>query len=186
MEMPAKLFLDLNSLRTIKVTAHYAKLMNLSVASFKSASWRSFYNTTEKHLRCLHSLGQDDNQMQVLSMMQSKIPPSVLVKLAEMKPEGEEWTEENFQRLLKRHINAQEAADLQTKLFQKPDESLRPPISNKLYPYDTKTKHSTSECLLSNEHQKPRLEETASYTMMSNIGVMNAIDTLTSNPAKNN
>ena len=70
MEMPAKLFLDLNSLRTIKVTAHYAKLMNLPVATFKSASWRSLYDTTEKHLRCLHSLGQDDNQMQVLSMMQ--------------------------------------------------------------------------------------------------------------------
>ena len=52
-------------------------------------------------------------------MMQSKLPRSVLVTLAEMKPEGEEWTVENFQRLLKRHINAQEAGDLQKKLFQK-------------------------------------------------------------------
>ena len=50
-------------------------------------------------------------------------------------------------------MNAQEAVDLQTKLFQKPDESLRPPISSKLYPYDTNMKHSTAENLLSNEHQ---------------------------------
>ena len=107
-------------------------------------------------MRLLRSLGQDDNQMQVLSMMQSKLPLSVLMKLEEMKPEGEEWTVEKFRRLLKRHISAQEAGDLQAKLFQKPDESLRPLISNKLYPYDTNTKHSTEESLLSNEHQKPR------------------------------
>ena len=58
------------------------------------------------------------------------------MKLEEMKPEGEEWTVKNFRRLLKKHIIAQEAGDLQTKLFQKPDKSLRPPISNKLYPYE--------------------------------------------------
>ena len=138
------------------VNAHYAKLINIPVATFKSTSLRSFYDTTEKHLRCLHSLGQDDNQMQVLSMMQSKLPRSVLVKLEEMKPGGEEWTVEKFRRLLKRHISAQEAGDLHAKLFQKPDESLRPPISSKLYPYNTNTKHSTEERLLSNEHQKPR------------------------------
>ena len=96
------------------VNAHYAKLINLPVATFKSASLRLFFNMTEKHLRCLHSLGQNDNEMQVLSVMQSKLPQNVLVKLEEMKPEGEEWTVENFQGLLKRHINAQEAGDLQS------------------------------------------------------------------------
>ena len=67
----------------------------------------------------MRSLGQDDNQMQVLSMMQSKLPRSVLVKLEEMKPKGEEWTVEKFRRLLKRHINAQEAGDLQQNCFKK-------------------------------------------------------------------
>ena len=131
--------------KQVMVNAHYAKLINLLVAAFNSASLRSFYDTIEKHLRCVRSLGQDDNQMQVLSMVQSK--------LEEMKPEGEEWTVKNFWRLLRRHMNAQEAADLQAKLFQKPDESLRPPISSKLYPYDTNMKYSTAESLLSNEHQ---------------------------------
>ena len=148
------------------------------MAKFKSASLRSFYDKNEKHLRCVRSLGQDDNQMQVLSMMQSKLPRSVLVKLEEMKPEGEEWAVENFRRLLKRDINAQKAADLQAKLFQKPDDSLRPPISNKLYPYNTNTKHSTEESKLSKETKNLDLERSASFAMMSN-----AVDTLTFNPA---
>ena len=148
------------------------------MAKFKSASLRSFYDKNEKHLRCVRSLGQDDNQMQVLSVMQSKLPRSVLVKLEEMKPEGEEWAVENFRRLLKRHINAQKAADLQAKLFQKPDDSLRPPISNKLYPYNTNTKHSTEESKLSKETKNLDLEKSASFAMMSN-----AVDTLTFNPA---
>ena len=101
--------------KQVMVNAHYAKLINLPVGTFKSALLRSFYDTTEKHLRCLHSLGQEDNQMQVLSMMQSKLPRSVLMKLEEMKPEGEEWTVEKFRRLLKRHISAQDAGDLQAK-----------------------------------------------------------------------
>ena len=77
-------------------THHICKLINLTVATLKSASLRSFFDTTEKHLRCLCSLEEDDNQMQVLLMMKSKLPRSVLVKLEEMKPEGEEWTVENF------------------------------------------------------------------------------------------
>ena len=60
--------------KQVMVNAHHAKLINLPVATFKKASLRSFYDMTEKHLRCLCSLGQDDNQMQVLSMMQSKLP----------------------------------------------------------------------------------------------------------------
>ena len=74
--------------KQVMVNAHYAKLINLLVAAFNSASLRSFYDTIEKHLRYVRSLGQDDNQMQVLSMVQSK--------LEEMKPEGEEWTVKNF------------------------------------------------------------------------------------------
>ena len=55
--------------------------------------------------------------MQVISVIQSKLPRSVLVKLEEMK---RRWRvdSETFQRLLKRHISAQEAGDLQTNLFQ--------------------------------------------------------------------
>ena len=47
--------------KQIMVNARYAKLTNLPVTTFKSASLRSFYNMTKKHLRCLRSLGQDDH-----------------------------------------------------------------------------------------------------------------------------
>ena len=168
------------------VNAHYAKLINLPVATFKSASLRSFCNTTEKHLRCLRSLGQDDNQLQVLSMMQLKFPRSLLLKLEEMKPEGEERTVENVRMLLKRHINAQEAGDLQVMLFQKPDDSSRPPISNKLtHTIQTWSIPQEKAYYLTNTKNLD-LEKIASFAMMSNIGVMNAVDTLTSNSAENN
>ena len=38
--------------KQVMVNAHYVKLKNLSVATFKSASLRSFYDSTEKHLQC--------------------------------------------------------------------------------------------------------------------------------------
>ena len=82
--------------KQVMVNAHHAKLIDLPVATFKLAWLRSFYITTEKHLRCLCFLGKHDNQMQVVSMIQSKLPRSVLVKLEEMKPEEEEWTVKNF------------------------------------------------------------------------------------------
>ena len=97
--------------------------------------------------------------------MQSKLPWSVLTKLEEIRPEVEELTVENlnFQRLLKKHIHSQKAGDLQTKLFKKHDESSRPPILNKLYPYSTNTKYCTGESLLSNERQKPRFGRNCTF-----------------------
>ena len=38
------------------IDAHCAKIMNVPVATYKSTSLRSFYDITEKHLRCLRSL----------------------------------------------------------------------------------------------------------------------------------
>ena len=76
--------------KQIMIDAHYAKMMNLPLANHRSYSLRVFYDTTEKHLRCLKSLGEDDNQKQLLTMMKSKIPRSILFDLEKMKPEGEE------------------------------------------------------------------------------------------------
>lgn len=45
--------------------------------------------------------------------MQSKLPRGVLVDLEKMKPEDEERTVINFQKLLNRHINALEAGGIQ-------------------------------------------------------------------------
>ena len=95
-------------------------MINLPVATYKSTSLRSFCDITEKHLRCLRLLRQDDNQMQILPMLKSKLPRNALLELEKMKPENEEWTVK-----LLRHIN------IQMKLFHKPDESLKPPYTSR-------------------------------------------------------
>ena len=77
--------------------AHYAKLMNLPMATYKVTSLRTFHDTTEKQMRFLQSLGEDDNQMQVLPMLKSKLPHSVVTDLGKMKVENEEWTVETLE-----------------------------------------------------------------------------------------
>ena len=47
----------------------------------------SFYNIVEKHL-CIY-VGEDVNEMQILSMLKSKLPSNVLFKLEKMKSENE-------------------------------------------------------------------------------------------------
>ena len=50
--------------KQIMIKAHFAKLMNLSMATFKTTSLKKFYDTMEKYLRCLQLLGGDDNNTQ--------------------------------------------------------------------------------------------------------------------------
>ena len=65
--------------KEIMIKAHFAKLMNLPMAKYKTTSFRTFYDTMEKHLRCLQSLGEDDNNTQILTVLQPKLPRSVLL-----------------------------------------------------------------------------------------------------------
>ena len=50
------------------IDAYYAKTMNLPMTIYTRTSLRTFYDTTKKHLRCLQSLGEDDNQMQTFNV----------------------------------------------------------------------------------------------------------------------
>ena len=47
--------------KQIMIKAHFAKLMNLPMATYKTTSLRTFYDTIKRHLRCLQSLGEDDS-----------------------------------------------------------------------------------------------------------------------------
>ena len=87
-------------------------------------------------------------------MLRSKLPRSVLVELERMKNENESWTVEKFRKLLKRHINIQEAGDIQVKLFLKSEDQLRSPHTNKINVNESsysQRSFGTSENLLSNE-----------------------------------
>ena len=63
----------------------------------------------EKHLRCLQSLGEDDNNTQILAVLQSKLPRSVLLQLERIKERTDEWIVEKFGELLCHHISTLEA-----------------------------------------------------------------------------
>ena len=103
--------------KQIMIKAHFVKLMNLPMATYKTTSLRTFYDTMEKHLRCLQSLGEDDNNTQILIVLQSKLPHSVLLQLQRIKERTDEWTVKKFREVLHHHISTLEACDLQTKLF---------------------------------------------------------------------
>ena len=59
----------------------------------------------------------------------SKVLRNVLLELEKIKPENEELTVKTFRKLPKRHIEAQEACDIEMKLFRKLDESPKPPYT---------------------------------------------------------
>ena len=139
------------------IDAHYAKMMNMPMATYKAVSLRLFYDSTEKHLRCLRSLGEDDDQSHILMMLKSKLPRSVLSKMEEMKPIDEEWTVKKFRKSLQRYITGQEACDLQMKLFHGHDESLKSPGTNRSsHNSSTNKQNYTGEMLLSNENVKTK------------------------------
>lgn len=95
------------------IDLQYAHVNNIQMVSYKTSSLRAFYHYTEKHLRVLQSLGERNNQNNVLTMIKSKRPRSVLLRLEEQKKENEEWTVKRFQKRLLCYINAQKAADYQ-------------------------------------------------------------------------
>ena len=136
------------------IDAHYAKMMNIPMATYRASSLRSFYNVTEKHLRCLKTFGENENQRQILTMLTSKLPRSVLLELEKMKPEGEEWTVRNFRKLLHRHINSQEACDLKMKLFHRNDDSPRQQTNTNRSP--NMSYSSAGESLFFNENMKTK------------------------------
>ena len=126
------------------------------MATYKATSLRTFYDTTEKHLRCLQTLGENDNQTQVLSILRSKLPRSVLMKLEELKPVDESWTLKNFRKLLNEHISRLEACDLQMELYHKQDESSKYGTNRSSPNSFTANNNYTGETLLSNEKIKTK------------------------------
>ena len=67
------------------VDTHYTKLMEMPPASNKTTSLRAMYDAIEQHLRSLHSLGEDINQRQIVSLIRSKLPKVVTVHLEQRK-----------------------------------------------------------------------------------------------------
>ena len=152
-EIPVDMLKEHYWKKHIMIDVHYAKMMNLPVATYKSTSLRSFM--------LLRSLGENDNQMQILSMWKPKLPRNTLLELEKMKTENEEWTVKTFRELQKRHIKAQEACDIWMKLFhKKPEESPKPLYTSRLPPPPAASStNSTRESLLSNNGFQSRFKK---------------------------
>ena len=122
------------------------------MASYKTASPREFYDCTEKGLCALQSLGESNNQNNVLTMMKSKLPRSVLQRLEEQWEENEEWTMESFRKRFLRYINVQEAADYQVRLLHRPKDFTRHLLKEQGQGYTT----ISIEALVADESRKQR------------------------------
>ena len=84
--------------------------MDMAPASNETTSLRAMYDAIKQLLRSLHSLGEDVNQRQIMSLIGSKLPKVVIVRL-----EQQTGTEnvEMLRNSLNGYITAQEIGENQ-------------------------------------------------------------------------
>ena len=87
--------------------------MEMLPASNKTTSLCAMYHVVEHHLRSLHSLGEDINQRYILSLIRSKLPKVVTVRLEQQEGTERRWTVEMLQNNLKGSISVQEIGENQ-------------------------------------------------------------------------
>ena len=85
----------------------------MSPASNKTTSLCAMYDAIEQYLRSLHSLGEDINQRRIVSLIRSKLPKTVTVRLEQQKETENEQTVEMLRNSLKGYIAAQETGENQ-------------------------------------------------------------------------
>ena len=108
------------------------------------------YDAIEQHLRLLHSLGEDVSQRQIISLILSKLPKVVTVRLEQQKGTERDWTLEMLQDNLKGYITAQEIRENQFLTNSEGDEN------PKAHEHKFKKPFGTTSSLMSTErYQKP-------------------------------
>ena len=95
------------------ISGHYTKLMDLPSYINQTTSLRSTFDELEKHLRCLTALGEDTNHWHFVSLIMSKLPREVIIKLEEMKKPAELWSVQLLRKNLQAHLTARENAERQ-------------------------------------------------------------------------
>ena len=103
------------------INAHYSQLRDLPTTSTYYEKLRSTYDQIEPHLRSLQALGQDIENNFMVSLIQSKLPRTILAKLEEYKNTDAPWTVASLRKELKKYIPAQEVGDRLVNLYHKGD-----------------------------------------------------------------
>ena len=135
------------------VDTHYTKLIEMPPASNKTTSLRAMYDAIEQHLRSLHSLGEDINQRQIVSLIRSKQPKVVTVRLEQQKGTERDWTVDMLRNSLKGYITAQEIGENQFLTNSEGDEN--PKAHGHKVRQFKKPFGATSSLMSTERYQKP-------------------------------
>ena len=82
-------------------------------STLETTALHSTFDELEKHLRCLTALGEDTNHWHFLSLIMSKLPREVIIKLEEMKKPAELWSVQLLRKNLQAHLTARANAERQ-------------------------------------------------------------------------
>ena len=132
--------------------AHMLELLNIQPAT-KESELRDTVDKIEGHLRCLSSLGfdEDDNSELFTCLLLAKIPPKVRTELTRLKGNGD-WNLKDLRRLLSDELRALESWKLTSAI--KDDKQAKPP--SKPHSSFTPNKHgnhfSTTQALVASAH----------------------------------
>ena len=86
-EVAVKLLQERYGNKQLMLDAHHNKLMELPVATNTTTKLRATFDTIEKHLRSLESLGENTEQRQTISLIRSNLPKNLIARLDEYKDE---------------------------------------------------------------------------------------------------
>ena len=95
------------------ISGHYTKLMDLPSSINQTTALRSTFDELEKHLMFLTALGEDTNHRHFVSLIMSKLPREVIIKLEEMKKLAELWSVQLLSKNLQAHLTARENSERQ-------------------------------------------------------------------------
>ena len=91
--------------------------MDLPSSTNQTPALCSTFDELEKHLRCLSALGEDINHRHFVSLLLSKLPKDVVIKLEEMKGPTEVWSVQLLWKNLQAHLTARENAERKRRTY---------------------------------------------------------------------
>ncbi len=94
------------------IAAHYSRLHNLAACKHKSSEMRTMYDAIANHLRSLEALKETTDNMQMVTLIQSKFPNELKAHLELHKEDGKKWTVEMVLEMINKYVKSKEAADI--------------------------------------------------------------------------
>ena len=110
-EVAVRLLNDRYGRKHLMIETHYSQLRDLP--NGYNSKLRVTYDIIEKHLCSLESLGENVENNMIVSLVKSKLPKVVMVRLEEYKDDDTPWNLEKIRKGLKKYVTAQEAGERQ-------------------------------------------------------------------------